>query len=325
MILQEYSFRFYDDLYLYDLNMPESPPLAWRAWDGGTQPPDLPELLGMRMREWLTRAEGIYQSPVALAGERCAVLIHISSRAGRFGVVVVPHLPREVFVRMAGEGSLGALDGIAGRSRAHGTPAAEQGFAETVQRVRLLIDSCAQISDAEDLDTCISMAAELWGVHLLPRESAEFAPLQASGSLPEPVLEPGALVISLAVMASLLRNAAHGRSGWMYAQPSEHGPVLQCAMRTDAEQIPDVLLHLQVRMEEGGVIVGRRDGVAPYKPPKQYSYMHSKIGDSARPLCNLCGCYDAHCVCCTALRWAVLPYVTDQALLGIKNYIVFEQ
>lgn len=321
----ELAFRFFDDLYLYDLNMPESPPLAWRAQDGGTQPPDLPAVLGLGMREWMAHAERIYQNPVALTGERCAVLIPISSRVGRFGVLIVPHLARDVFVRMAGEGSLGVLDGANGRSRAHGDPLAEQGFAGTVHRVHLLIRQCAQVRDAEDLTECIAQAAELWGVHLMPTESAEFAPLCTSGSLPEPMLEAGALAVSLGVMASLLRNAAHGRSGWMHAEPSEHGPVLQCALRTDADGIPQSLVHLQARLEEGGVIVGRRDGVAPYKPPRQYSYMHSKIGDPARPLCNLCGSYDAHCARCVALRWAVLPYVTDQALLGIKNCIVFEQ
>lgn len=161
MSLQEYGLRFYDDLYLYDLNMPESPPLAWRACDGGTQQPDLPELLGMSMREWLSCAQEIYQSPVALVKGRCAVLIPISSRVGRFGVVAVPHLSREVFTRMVNEGSLGALGSIPARSRAHGDPMAEQGFAQTVQSVRLLIDRCMQMSDRDGLTECIAMAAEL--------------------------------------------------------------------------------------------------------------------------------------------------------------------
>lgn len=77
---------FYDDVYLYDLNLPESPPLAWRCADGGLPQPDLPTLLGLSMREWLQRERTIYQSPISVVADRCAVVLPLSGRIGRLAV-----------------------------------------------------------------------------------------------------------------------------------------------------------------------------------------------------------------------------------------------
>ncbi|MBQ7378170.1 MAG: hypothetical protein IJW70_12195 [Clostridia bacterium] len=51
--------------------------------------------------------------------------------------------------------------------------------------------------------------------------------------------------------------------------------------------------------------------------------MNRKITDPRHPFCAHCGCLDKRCNECTALQWAVLPYVYDAALLGIKDLPVF--
>lgn len=243
---------------------------------------------------------------------------------GRFAVVMVPHLSHGAFARLVNSGALGDFAPISVAGKDKSTPEAEQSFAIAVRRMHLLTVMCAQIRDAVDLEECIGLACEQWGITRMPRERAEFAPLQTSGVLEDAALAPCALAVSLLCMVSLIRNEAHARSGWLYATDSENGPVLQCAFRADAGMPLQVLDRLQQRLEDGGVTVGRRDRPEPRKPPKQYAYMHRKIGDPARPLCNLCGRYDQSCDDCVAVRWAVLPFVTDRALLGIKNYIKFE-
>lgn len=316
---------FYDDLYLYDLNLPESPPLAWRSANGGMPQPDLPTLLGMSLREWLERERSLYQDPICIVAGKCAVILPISSRIGRFAAVVVPQMSQSEFVRAINVGLLGDLDPMDLPMAKTGNFEAEQAIAHTVQGVRLLISQCMQAECAAELEDCIALAVGLWGVVPMPAERMEFAGLALQGSLPEPSLEPGALAVSLMTMASLLRNAAHARSGWLYAEQTGQGPVLQCIFRADAQDSLQVLEMLQAALEAGGVTVGRRDGEVPVRPPRQYSYMHSKRGDPMRPLCNKCSHYDGHCAHCIAVRWAIWPYVTDGALLGIKNYLVFEQ
>lgn len=316
---------FYDDLYLYDLNSPESPPLAWRSADGGLPQPDLPTLLGLSTREWLEKERMLYQDPICVVSDKCALVLPVGSRIGRFAVVVVPRLPRGVFVRLVNSGMLGELTPMDMPMAKLFDPEAEQAIAHTVQQVRLLLSKCAQVRHAADLDECIALVIQLWGVVPLPTERMEFPGLGLQGSLPEPSLDEGALILSLMTMASLLRNVAHARSGWLYAEQTEQGPVLQCLFRTNAQDSLPVLECLQTLLEAGGVTVGRRDGEAPVKPPRQYSYMHGKRGDPARPLCNKCMHFDACCAHCMAVRWAIFPYVTDWALLGIKNCLVFEQ
>lgn len=316
---------FYDDLYLYDLNAPDSAPLAYRCATGGTQPPALSLLLGLTPRAWQDLQERLYDQPTAICRGKCAVIMPICGRVGRFAAVVIPHLSHGAFVRMVNEGRLGVLESLEEDSKAHDDASAEDAFAATVQGVRLLISLCADAQNTGDVQACISLATELWGVALMPEESAEFPILQEQGILPDADFEPSALAVALMTVASMLRNAAHGRSGWLYAGQGTYGTVLHAAFRADEDACLDALEHLGASLEEGGVIVSRRDGAAPLKPPKQYAYMHKKIGDPTRPLCNLCGRFDAHCARCVAVRWAVLPYVTDQALLGIKNCLVFHE
>lgn len=316
---------FFDDVYLYDLNLPESPPLAWRSANGGTSQPDLPTLLGLPMREWLERERMLYQDPICIATGKRAVILPISSRIGRFAAVVVPQMSQAEFVRAVNTGMLGELAPMDLPMAKTGNPEAEQALSCTVQGIRLLLLQCAQVESAAELEDCIALAVGLWGVVPMPAERMEFSGLSLQGSLPQPSLEPGALAVALMTMTSLMRNAAHARSGWLYTEQTEQGPVLQCIFRADAQESLQVLEVLQTALEAGGVTVGRRDGEAPVKPPRQYSYMHSKRGDPTRPLCNKCSHYDAHCAHCIAVRWAIWPYVTDGALLGIKSYLVFEQ
>lgn len=71
------------------------------------------------------------------------------------------------------------------------------------------------------------------------------------------------------------------------------------------------------------MVIGTHSFAAPVKPPRQYAYMNRKITDPRHPFCAHCGCLDKRCNECTALQWAVLPYVYDAALLGIKDLPVF--
>lgn len=163
------------------------------------------------------------------------------------------------------------------------------------------------------------------GVELMPSETAEYAAMQAQGVLPEMRHEGHVLLVCLLSLLSAMRNRAHARSGWLYAVADGQGYAIQAVLRCAQESDLDALAHLRAGLEDSGVAVGALIDTVPIVPPKQYAYLQKKITDPRKPLCARCGCLDARCTTCTLVRWAVLPYVCDAALQGIKTLPYFEQ
>ncbi len=320
---------FYEDVYLYDLNSPEMPPLAYRSARGGEEQPDLLSLLGLPTREWNEVASRLYQGAVYLSAKGGAILMPVYGSLGRFAVAVKTalSLPALAYAyQCAGQQAAHAdapIQQAAPKPTAREREAAESAV-RTVAALRLLIKACENVNDANDAEDCIAKTAELLGVSLMQREKAEVAPMQGQGILPDARHEGQALLICVMTLLSVMRNQAHARSGWLYAALCEDGYALQAFLRTEEDAEPAALVHLRTVLENCGVSVGARVSASPVKPPKQYAYMSHKIADPHKPLCARCGCLDARCATCTAVQWAVLPYTCDAALLGIKTLPHFE-
>jgi hypothetical protein len=188
----------------------------------------------------------------------------------------------------------------------------------TVTLLRLLMQDCLQAHNAFNARACMDWAASIMGVDLMPQDKAEISPMQGQGILPGMQYSGQVLFVCMLVLLSQMRNQAHGRSGWLYAVPCEGGYTLQAYFRCAREAELAPLDSLHSLLENGGVALGTRQYGDAIKPPRQYAYMSAKITDPRKPLCARCHCLDAHCSACTAVQWAVLPYVCDVALLGIK-------
>lgn len=314
---------FSEDIYLYDLNAPERAPLAHRSARGGEEQPTLLSLLGISPGEWIRIAEHLDRGSVYLGANGGAVLLPVYGGIGRYAAVVKTALSVPALAYLyacAGQGEAYADEEL--RVAAPGLSAKEREAAEcarqTVAAVRLLRSLCECANTAYDAQECVDAAAALLGVALLPPDSAELAPMQAQGFLPDMQLSGQALLISALTLLSFMRNHAHARSGWLYATPSEQGYVLQALMRCAQDADRSTLAHLRRALEDGGVSLGALTDALPIKPPRHYAYMSRKITDPRKPLCARCGCLDKRCATCLAVRWAVLPFVCDTALLGIK-------
>ena len=79
---------FLEDVYLYDLNHPEMPPLAYRSARGGEEQPDLLSLLDLPAREWNEVALRLYQGAVYLSAKGGAILIPVFGSMGHFAFAV---------------------------------------------------------------------------------------------------------------------------------------------------------------------------------------------------------------------------------------------
>jgi hypothetical protein len=320
---------FLEDVYLYDLNHPEMPPLAYRSARGGEEQPDLLSLISLPSRAWQEVSEQLYHGAVYLSQDGGAILLPVSGSIGRFAVVVKTALPVPALAYVYQcAGSQMAYADQAIRETAPKLTAREREAAESAARtaseLRLLIDMCGNVHGAYDAEECIESAANLMGVSLMPRERVEAAPMQVQGILPDAGHVGQVLLICVMTLLSVMRNEAHARSGWLYAAWCEEGYTLQAFLRYGENAEPVLLAHLRAVLEDHGICVGARTGSLPVKPPKQYAYMTHKITDPYKPLCARCGCLDVHCASCTAVQWAVLPYVCDAALLGIKALPRFE-
>lgn len=319
---------FLEDVYLYDLNHPEMPPLAYRSARGGEEQPDLLSLLDLPAREWNEVALRLYQGAVYLSAKGGAILIPVFGGMGHFAFAVKTALSLQALAyvyQCAGQAADAdapirqAMPKLTARERE-----AAESAARTAAELRLLIDMCGNVHSAYDAEECIESAAKLMGVSLMPRERVEAAPMQVQGILPDAGHVGQVLLICVMTLLSVMRNEAHARSGWLYAAWCEEGYTLQAFLRYGENAEPVLLAHLRAVLEDHGICVGARTGSLPVKPPKQYAYMTHKITDPYKPLCARCGCLDVHCASCTAVQWAVLPYVCDAALLGIKALPRFE-
>ena len=321
---------FYEDVYLYDLNAAEAPPLAYRSARGGETQPDLLSLIDLPAREWHTVAEQLYDRSVYLSANGGAVLLPVHGSIGRLVAVVKTSLSLPALAYLAqcaGQGEIYADTKLC--QTVPNLPLRECAAAEsavrTVAELRLLIEACLQAHDAYGAQECIDGAARIMGVSLMPREKAEIAPMKGQGLLPEMQHSGQALFACTMTVLSAMRNLAHARSGWLYAVPCEGGYTLQVFLRCAADAELTSLGTLRGLLEDGGVTLGARTFASAVKPPKQYAYMSRKITDPRKPLCVRCHCLDKRCASCTAVQWAVLPYVCDVAVLGIKALPYFEE
>ena len=321
---------FLEDIYLYDLNVPDSTPLAFRSARGGEAQPTLLSLLGVAPRAWPEIAQRLYDGSVYLAANGGAVLLPVQGSAGRYAVVVKPELSASAMAYLyASVGQETAYAEASVKDAAPKIAAREKEAAEsargTIAVLRLLLADCMRVKSASDAQACIDTAAELMGVLLMSPASAELPPMQAQGMLPEMQPSGQVLLVSILTLLSAMRNLAHARSGWLYATPCEQGYVLQAVLRSAKDTNLDSLAHLRATLEDHGVSSGALTSELPVKPPRQYAYMSRKITDPRKPLCARCGCLDARCASCLAVRWAVLPFVCDASLLGIKALPHFEE
>lgn len=322
------STHFAEDVYVYDLNLPQSAPLAYRSADGGWEQPDLLTLLGLSARRWRVYEHQLYSMPVCLSEQGGALVLPVFGGIGRFAIVIKPHISLPALAYLLAAQAFGKVytdEGfamIAPAMQARDRAAAERTVIAAAA-VRLLISSCDSAGNAYQISECIALAAELWGVELMDEGTVEFPAMKGQDYLPEMKLSGQALFLALVTLISVMRNCAHARSGWLYALQDAECAVLHAVLRTSDEASADALVRLRSLLEQGGVVVASRSFEAPVKPPRQYAYMNRKITDPRHPLCARCGCLDGRCRQCTALQWAVLPYVCDAALLGIKNLPVF--
>ncbi len=321
---------FYEDVYLYDLNQPEMPPLAYRSARGGEEQPDLLSLIGLSARAWNEVAAHLYGGAVYLCGNGGAVLLPVLGGIGRFAVAVKTRLSLPALaylVQCAGQDAV-YTDAQIGQAVPKLLPRereAAESAACTVAKLSFLIKACLSAQSTYDAEECVEKAAGIMGVSLMPRDKAEAAPMQGQGMLPEMQHAGQALLVCILTLLSVMRNEAHARSGWLYAAPCDCGYTLQAFLRCASDADLEVLTRLRALLEDAGVAVGARTYASPLKPPKQYSYLHKKITDPQKPLCAECGCLDRRCASCTAVQWAVLPYACDAALLGIKAEPYFEK
>lgn len=321
---------FLEDIYLYDLNVPDSTPLAFRSVRGGEAQPTLLSLLGVAPRAWPEIAQRLYDGSVYLAANGGAVLLPVQGSAGRYAVVVKPELSASAMAYLyASVGQETAYAEASVKDAAPKIAAREKEAAESARRtvaaLRLLLADCMRARAAHDAQACMDAAAALMGVELMLPGSAEPVPGRLQGMLPEMQSSGQVLLVSMLTLLSAMRNHAHARSGWLYATPCEQGYVLRAALRCTEDADLGALSHLRDALEDGGVLPGVWASISPVKPPKQYAYMSRKITDPRRPLCARCGCLDARCASCLAVRWAVLPFVCDASLLGIKALPHFEE
>lgn len=320
-------FAFGEDVYVYDLNRIQDAPLAFRCASGGQEMPDLLGLLGISVHAWLDLEQALYSGPLCLAGG--AVVLPLFGNVGRLVAVIKTDVPPASFAwwaRSAGIGEMHLDDVLA-----HAEPSVRardrevlESFFRTVAQMRMLIDLCAQANTVYQVEECIALAAQIWGVALMPQDTVEMPAMQGQMMLPDMRLSGQALAVCLMTLLSFIRNRAHARSGWLYAVPCENGAIVQAVIRCSEQASFSALAHLRILLEDGGIVLAERTFASPIKPPKQYAYMHRKITDPRYPLCVRCGCLDARCASCTVVQWAVLPYVCDTALLGIKNGFEFE-
>lgn len=321
---------FVEDIYLYDLNKPASAPLAYRCASGGEAQPALLDLLGLSARQWLCYEPKLYDMPLCLCEAGAAVVLPVFGSIGRLVAVVKSTLSLPALAYLVQSARLGKLYVSEDFTNVHPHVSerereAVEGFAQTVARLRLLINWCYDASGVGAVTDCISLAGELWGVELMPTHTIELAPLKGQVSLPEMRFSGQALAVMLMTMLCVMRYEAHARSGWLYAVESDAGIVLQSAFRTASGSPMEALEHLQTLFEDGGVIFGTRACRSPIRPPKQYAYLHKKITDPQHPYCARCGCLDKHCATCRTVQWALMPYACDAALLGIKNYFLWNE
>ena len=321
---------FYEDVYLYDLNHVEAPPLAYRSARGGETQQSLLTLIDLSVREWHTVALRLYECPVYLGANGGAVLLPLTGSVGRFVLVVKTSLslPSLAYlVQCAGQGAVyadaeiqAAVPKLSTRERE-----AAESAVRVVAELRRLAAACEKACSVLDAEECIQIAAELMGVVLMPQERVESAPMQGQGLLPDMQHTGQVLFVCVCTLLSIMRNGAHARSGWLYAVPCETGYTLHAFVRCPSDADLEALDRLRTMLEDGGVVHGVRTETSPVQPPKQYAYLSKKITDPRKPLCARCGCLDARCKACTAIQVAVLPYVCDAALLGIKDLPQFEQ
>ena len=83
---------FLEDIYLYDLNVPDSTPLAFRSARGGEAQPTLLALLGISVRHWMEIAGELYRGSVYLAANGGAVILPVQGSVGRYAFVVKTRL-----------------------------------------------------------------------------------------------------------------------------------------------------------------------------------------------------------------------------------------
>lgn len=314
---------FYEDVYLYDLNQAELPPLAYRSARGGQAQPHLLSLIDLPAREWNTVAKRLHEGAVYLSSDGGAVLLPVRGSIGRLAVVVKTSLSLPALAYLAqnaGQGSVyvdasigETIPALAARERE-----AAESAVRTVTAFKMLIAACEQVRNAGDAQACIDMAAELMGVALMPKEKAEVAPMVGQGLTPGMQHSGQVLLACIMTVLSVIRNQAHARSGWLYVTPAENGYALQAFLRCAADTDLALPIMLRSMLEDSGVAIGARVFASAGNPPKQYAYMSRKITDPRKPLCARCHCLDARCASCTAMQWAVLPFVCDVALLGIK-------
>lgn len=319
---------FWEDMYLYDLNRMQSGPLAYRCAKGGVQPPALTELLGISVREWTRVEDMLYSMPLCL--ECGALILPVFGSIGRLALVLNPAISKQAFSCLAQREYLGKVyvqESLLAEKPA--IPAKEreaaEGFAQTVTRLRLLMECCDHVSNIYEAEECIGLASALFGVSLMQPEASEMPAMKGQVLLPDAQPSGQAMLVGMMTLLSFMRNHAHVRSGWLYAMQSDAGVLLQAAMRCAADAPTHALTHLKELLENGGVVLGERTYTSPIKPPRQYAYMNRKITDPRHPFCALCGCLDERCATCVAVQWAILPCVCDAALLGIKNGLTFSE
>lgn len=321
---------FAEDLYLFDLKSPSGAPLAYRCARGGEEQPNLLGVLGITARQWMRYEQKLFDSPLCLGEAGGALVLPLFGSLGRFVVVLKPAISPSALAHLAlgaRFGEIYAAESIL--SLQPDMPKKEQEaaehFAQTFARMRLLIDWCKSARSAGQAEDCISLASELFGVDLMPTQTAEFCAELQAPTMPDMEFSGQAFAISLLTLLSAVRNNAHARSGWLYAVDRGAGVVIEAAFRTESDRALASLVRMQEILADGGVMFGTRTHQAPVKPPKQYAYMHKKITDPQHPYCARCACFDKRCAVCTAVEWAILPYVCDAALLGIKNYFSWKE
>lgn len=332
MIMDEQEQKvtpFLVDVYLYDLNRPEMPPLAYRSARGGEEQPDLLSLIPLSACAWQEVAEHLYGGAVYLSQDGGAILLPVFGSLGRLALVVKTNLPLSALAyvyQCAGQGEVyadQALRECVPKLSAKTKPIAEDAV-HTVAQLRRLTKACESVLGAYDAMECIDMAQGLMGVSCMSDQRVETAPLQGQEVLPLMQHAGQVLLACVLTLLSVMRNDAHARSGWLYALPCGQGYTLQVFLRLVQQETPEALVRLRTMFEMCDVAFCARVGEVPVIPPKQYSYMSRKITDPHKPLCARCGRLDARCAHCTAVQWSVLPYVCDTALLGIKTLPHFE-
>ncbi len=323
-------FAFWDELYLYDLNQIESVPMAYRCAAAGQELPDLIGLLGISVREWMQLQPTLYDAPLCLHGNGGALVLPILGSLGRFALVVKPLLTPGTFAFLAQNQYFNGAY-VTPQLAAAACPIpkneqlAAQELVQSVALARLFLESCERAQTVEGMQDCIALAAQMLGVELMPRETAEFLARKHQHALPEMRFSGQALALTLLTLLSFVRNQAHARSGWIYAVQHDADAFVQAHLRFDADQDTQSLTHLRNVLEQGGAVLGTHTFASAVKPPRQYAYMQRKITDPKHPFCARCACLDARCKACTVTEWAVMPCVCDAALLGIKNYFVFSE